>query len=727
MPRTRRKAASSPVPAPEPEPEVEQEEEPEVDDGPEAAGKGLKFSQQLAGRPGKPIAVAELLKRLKALHGELVTIDQEECPRDDVTKIAGELGNSSILAHRDKGVRAWAACCLVEVFRAMAPDAPFTTSKLKEIFELIITTIIPALSDPSDPYNDQHVRVLASLDDIKSIVLLTDIPSADHFMTRLFLSSFELLAEGTRGDEHATVSKNVEYHLTRLLATLVDESETLPADVVECILAQFLRTDPGVLGLHKRGARSNGTDGELGQEGLPPAYNLAKNLCNTCPERMARAIGQYFSTVIVDASESTAAMKTAKTAGKKRRASEDSEDEKMAEGPSASDMKELAKAHKLLRELWRSSPLSIQNVIPQLEAELSAENLDIRLLAVETTGDLISGIGAAGLPDAEALDPSVYPSQSSADSPRNKRPYDVFTTPAAPRDFASTHPVAYESFMARKRDKSPQIRAAFTIALGRILTTSAGGIGLDTDEEQNILNTISEMLQDVDDKVRLAAVQMIGRCSFDEIIRKFGVDGGVSEPDSVLGYAVDRMKDRKASVRLPTIEIFANIWGVAAGAIAEGNERVRGLLGAIPSKILDSVFLNDPDTNRMVQHVLHESLMPLAFPRIKDKSAAKNGTNSQRVKDSQASQGVGNGSVDPDALRAQGILILVRDLEEKAKNAFFALQNRQVKSASLMEAFVKSCEEHNVSTSFLELENAQWLTIHRVASIRKTKAACWAD
>lgn len=126
MPRARRKA-SSPAPAPEPESEPEFEQ----DDAPDTTTQQLKFNQPLTGRPGKPVAVAELLKRLKALHAELLTIDQEETPRESVSKVAQELADPSILTHRDKGVRAWAACCLVEVFRTMAPDAPFTPSQLK--------------------------------------------------------------------------------------------------------------------------------------------------------------------------------------------------------------------------------------------------------------------------------------------------------------------------------------------------------------------------------------------------------------------------------------------------------------------------------------------------------------------------------------------------------------------------------------------------------------------
>lgn len=129
MARARRKA-SSPAPAATVVPE--QEEEPETSE------QSLKFNQSLIGRPGRPIALAELLKRLKTLHAELANIDQDDCPREAITNIARELADSSILGHRDNGVKAWTACCLVEVFRVMAPDAPFTPTQLKVSRDLML-------------------------------------------------------------------------------------------------------------------------------------------------------------------------------------------------------------------------------------------------------------------------------------------------------------------------------------------------------------------------------------------------------------------------------------------------------------------------------------------------------------------------------------------------------------------------------------------------------------
>lgn len=92
---------------------------------------GLQFNQPLSWRAGKPIAVADLLRRLQALSKEMQGMDQEQNERESFTKVAKELVNPNLLTHKDKGVKALTACCLVDILRICAPDAPFTGQQLK--------------------------------------------------------------------------------------------------------------------------------------------------------------------------------------------------------------------------------------------------------------------------------------------------------------------------------------------------------------------------------------------------------------------------------------------------------------------------------------------------------------------------------------------------------------------------------------------------------------------
>lgn len=92
---------------------------------------GLQFKEPLSWRAGKAIAVGELLRRLQALAMEMKAMDQEETERESLTGVAKELVSPNLLAHKDKGVRAWTAHCLVDVLRLCAPDAPYTGPQLK--------------------------------------------------------------------------------------------------------------------------------------------------------------------------------------------------------------------------------------------------------------------------------------------------------------------------------------------------------------------------------------------------------------------------------------------------------------------------------------------------------------------------------------------------------------------------------------------------------------------
>lgn len=121
MSSRRRRAAE---PAPE-EPEEDQDEQfaPETE--------GLRFNDPLLWKGGRPIATTELVRRLDKLSKELTELDQDWEHKESLNKVAKELCSSNILGHKDKGVKAFAACCLVDILKICAPDAPFTPSQLK--------------------------------------------------------------------------------------------------------------------------------------------------------------------------------------------------------------------------------------------------------------------------------------------------------------------------------------------------------------------------------------------------------------------------------------------------------------------------------------------------------------------------------------------------------------------------------------------------------------------
>lgn len=529
--------------------------------------------------------------------------------------------------------------------------------------------------------------VLRSLAEWKSILLINDIPGGEALTTALFVTCFDVLSGPSKRDDAEELSKNVEHNMTEVLSTIIEEAPAVSHDIVDVIVAQFLWADPITLGSSKgkKAAPVDARQTTLRRKEAPPAYNMAKNVCNAFPDKMARLIGNYFSSVIVDFTNSGPSFK------RNRAGSEDADDD-AARGPSDEDIDEAQKAHRLLRELWKCCPGVLQNIVPHLQEELGTENVQLRLLATETLGDMVSGIGAAGPPPPPPMDPVAYPSQSLTRSDAG-RPFDFLTTPTSINSFPTQHPAVYHAFLQRRNDKSPIIRAAWTTAIGRILTTSAGGIGLDPEEEQNLLKSFAECLIDSDEKVRLAAVKAVELFSFEDIVRKLGSNGSMADSGSILSNLADRVKDKKSIIHSETTKLLGRIWGVASGAIAEGDETVKNLLGSTPSRILEAYYVNDADINVQVDTALFESLLPLGYPPMKPKPAA-NGA-SQVVKDSQTHGDQGFTEAELDKLRTERQLVLVNGLSEKAKKVYFAKQSNQVQGAGFMEGFLQVCEKYN--------------------------------
>lgn len=50
--------------------------------------------------------------------------------RSSLDAVIAELVNETLINHKDKGVRAYTACCLADILRLCAPDAPYTPSQL---------------------------------------------------------------------------------------------------------------------------------------------------------------------------------------------------------------------------------------------------------------------------------------------------------------------------------------------------------------------------------------------------------------------------------------------------------------------------------------------------------------------------------------------------------------------------------------------------------------------
>lgn len=549
--------------------------------------------------------------------------------------------------------------------------------------------IIPQLADPSNAYNAEHIYLLTSLAEVQSIALITDLDRPEQLILSLFASCFDIVSGSAKASTGEEVSRAVETYLIKILIQVIEESSTISSEVTDVIIAQFMRVDPKTEdhnSTKKKNAEvQDGSQSNLLQKTYPRAYEMAKTICASIPEKMTTCISQYFNNVIVDASESAQANgHLEKTNGRQGSIGDDDDDTK--------GIKELKKAHRLIKEMWRACPDVLLHVVPQVEAELSAESASLRLIATETLGDVVAGIGVAGCPPPVHTDPAAYPSEDLSNPAPSMIPISVLQTPMSPKPFAQVHASAYDSFMSRKLDRSTSVRAAWAKSAGRILLTSAGGIGFAEGEEQRLKDGLAQLLVDTDEKVRLAAIKAIDSFGFADVINKLSSQGSISSPGSILATLSDRVRDRKPVVREEAMRILARMWAVAAGEVERGNEKVTAILGDAPTKLLDVCYINDPEVNILLDRIMFEYLLPLNYPPIKGKFMR---SESQKQSSTEKCDQPQEDASDADLVRVRRILTLVKGLDDRAKRVFFGMQNRQTQLSQVMAQYLNACEDYN--------------------------------
>ena len=88
------------------------------------------------------------------------------------------------------------------------------------------------LKGPDSPYYNEYFHLLESLSTVKSVVLVCDLPNADELMVEIFRALFGLV--------RLDLAKKIEIFIADIMVALIDECQTLPAEVLETIMAQFM-------------------------------------------------------------------------------------------------------------------------------------------------------------------------------------------------------------------------------------------------------------------------------------------------------------------------------------------------------------------------------------------------------------------------------------------------------------------------------------------------------
>ncbi|EST07987.1 Armadillo-type fold [Kalmanozyma brasiliensis GHG001] len=462
-----------------------------------------------------------LLKRVRQVRTELSEMDQDAVDVNSLKDICKELVTPALMLHKDKAVKANVACCLADMLRLFAPNAPFTPSELRDIFQFFLHQLTMSqggLSKPNGPQYAEYFYLLENLSNVKSVVLICDLANADELMTDYFKGFLDL----ARPD----MSKNVEICMADVLVQLIDECVTLPSEVLDLLLANFT----------PKAIKHN-----------PSAHRIAVEVCSNTKDRLQKNVAQYFNEVILSAT------------------SEDDQDERLGS---------LQTAHSLIVQINRVVPSLLLNVIPQLEEELRAEDVQLRVLATKVLGQMFA----------------EKPSSAAAET----------------SDLARRYAGTWRAWLGRSNDKSSSLRVVWAESTKAILVHHP--------ELRHDLTPILEAkLLEPDERVRAATAKMLGSLDYETALHHV--------EKSVLLKLADRCKDKKMLVRKESLEAVGKLFDMAYSEIDNNDAAAIQQFAWIPQEVLKCLYTGNSDMQVLVAAAVEKYILPMPTNLDEDEAA----------------------------------------------------------------------------------------------------------
>lgn len=317
----------------------------------------LIFDEVLISTATEPISTKDLLTRLERLYNKLSELDQEEVDTSSLEKIKDDLVNRKLLKHTNKGVQAYVSCCIADILRLYAPDAPYNDSTLQLIFKLIMLQF-EYLDDTDSPYYQQYVYLLRRVAEVKLIALMTDLEGSGKMIHQLFERFYAISA--LKGFD----SENLQPYLIDILSEVITEVDQLDIKVLKLILNKFLANSKNL----KNQSRIK-----------VPGFDISLALCELNADKLSRLITFFFSEMILEA-----------TSNNKDTLSSNSDSDESEDENSSIDVLQLKKIHTLAVELWRYVPEILTAVLTLFDTELEAEDGIIKTVATDTISKILA-------------------------------------------------------------------------------------------------------------------------------------------------------------------------------------------------------------------------------------------------------------------------------------------------------------------------------------------------
>uniref|UniRef100_A0A8C7LBJ5 PDS5 cohesin associated factor B n=1 Tax=Oncorhynchus kisutch TaxID=8019 RepID=A0A8C7LBJ5_ONCKI len=269
------------------------------------------------------ISKEEMVRRLKMVVKTFMDMDQDsEEEKELYLNLALHLASDFFLKHPDKDVRLLVACCLADIFRIYAPEAPYTSpDKLKDIF-MFITRQLKGLEDTKSAQFNRYFYLLENIAWVKSYNICFELEDSNEIFTQLYRTLFQVINNGH--------NQKVHMHMVDLMSSIVCEGDSVSQELLDTVLVNLV---PAHKNLNKQ------------------AYDLAKALLKRTAQAIEPYITNFFNLVL------------------------------MLGKTSVSDLSE--HVFDLILELYNIDSHLLLSVLPQLEFKLKSNDNDERLQVVK--------------------------------------------------------------------------------------------------------------------------------------------------------------------------------------------------------------------------------------------------------------------------------------------------------------------------------------------------------
>lgn len=284
--------------------------------------------------------------RLQKIADTLSAIDQNDASPEEFQKLASDLANKKLVRHKNLGIQAYACCALTDILRIFAPDAPFPPEVLSQIFQAFFEQLSHTWNE-DNAYFQQQCYVLKRIVEVRSIVLIADLPDAEKLIDEMFQTMYSLAGKG--------FPSKLEPLAAEMLAETISEADFVPRGVVSLVLKKLVV--PINYPVSGEGSHMSNT-----------AFVFSLSVCEANVDKMARVIAQHFSEML-DASVTY--------------------NEKGGDNKEAS-YNALEKIHSSSVHIWTHLPELLSSVMGLISDELNSDNEKIRLLASTSIGSMLA-------------------------------------------------------------------------------------------------------------------------------------------------------------------------------------------------------------------------------------------------------------------------------------------------------------------------------------------------